>query len=65
MPSFEYQVKDRTGKDQKGVEEAPDVGTLVETLRAQGFIIVRINEIQEKKVFLQRAGEEKGEKRTR
>ncbi|HTL48748.1 MAG TPA: type II secretion system F family protein [Verrucomicrobiae bacterium] len=51
MPTFEYQVKDRTGKDQSGIQEAPDVGTLVGTLRSQGLIIVRVNEIQAKKVF--------------
>lgn len=51
MPAFEYLVKDRTGKDTKGVEEAPDVGTLVSTLRSQGFVIVKINEIQQRKVF--------------
>jgi len=51
MPAFEYMVKDKTGKDSKGVEEAPDVGTLVSTLRSQGYIIVKINEIQQRKVF--------------
>ena len=51
MATFEYQVKDKTGKDQSGVQDAPDVGTLVQTLRTQGFIIVRINEVQAKKVF--------------
>ncbi len=51
MPTFEYLVKDRTGKDRGGMEEAPDVGTLVTTLRSQGFIIVRVNEVKKSKVF--------------
>ncbi len=51
MPQFEYLVKDQEGRDQRGVEEAPDTGTLVQSLRKQGFLIVRINEIKEKKIF--------------
>ena len=46
MPAFEYQVKDKGGKDQNGVQEAPDVGTLVSTLRSQGYIIIRVNEVK-------------------
>ena len=46
MPAFEYQVKDKAGKDQIGVQEAADVNSLVTTLRSQGFIIIKINEIK-------------------
>ena len=48
MPAFEYQVKDRAGKDQIGVQEAADVGALVASLRSQGFIVIRINEVNKK-----------------
>lgn len=51
MPSFEYLVKDKTGKDRTGIEEAPDVSALVATLRTQGFIIVKVNEVKKGKVF--------------
>ena len=51
MASFEYQVKDKSGKDQIGVQEAPDVGTLVSSLRSQGFIIIRVTEIKKTKAF--------------
>lgn len=34
-----------------GVQEAPDVGTLVATLRSQGFFIIRIHEVKKSKVF--------------
>lgn len=51
MPSFEYQVKDQGGKDQNGVQEAPDVGTLVSSLRSQGFIIIRVSEVKRSKSF--------------
>lgn len=49
MATFEYKVKDRTGKDKTGIEEVPDVNTLIATLRAQGFIIVGITEAKGKK----------------
>lgn len=51
MPSFEYLVKDKTGKDRAGIEEAPDVTALISTLRSQGFIIVRVNEVKKSKVL--------------
>ncbi|MBI3317162.1 MAG: type II secretion system F family protein [Candidatus Omnitrophica bacterium] len=51
MPSFEYLVKDKGGKDQTGIQEAPDVGTLVNTLRSQGLMIIRINEVKKQKTF--------------
>lgn len=48
MPFFEYQVKDKAGKTQTGLQEAKDVGTLVQGLRADGFIIIRVNESKTK-----------------
>jgi type IV pilus assembly protein PilC len=51
MPAFEYQVKDKAGKDQVGVQEAPDVSTLVSSLRSQGFMIIRVNETKKAKTF--------------
>lgn len=51
MPAFEYQVKDKGGKDQTGVQEAADVSTLVSNLRGQGYLIIRVNEVKTEKVF--------------
>lgn len=51
MPQFEYFVKDKTGKDQSGVQEAPDAPALVQTLRSQGFFIIRIQEHKAQKMF--------------
>lgn len=51
MPSFECQIKDKAGKDQTAIQEAPDVTTLVNTLRSQGFMIIRINEVKKQKNF--------------
>lgn len=48
MPAFEYQVKDKSGKDQLGVQDAPDVSTLVTSLRSQGYLIIRVNEMKKK-----------------
>lgn len=59
MPVFEYQVKDKTGKDNSGVQEAPDVSTLVADLRSKGFIIVRVTKMEEKKVFSMKKGQTK------
>src|SRR5687768_2554193 len=44
MPSFEYQVKDKAGKNQGGIQEAPDVSTLIAQLRSQGYMIIKITE---------------------
>lgn len=64
MPVFEYQVKDRAGKTQNGMQESIDVGTLVQSLRTEGFIILRINEVKGKtrgvKVTLGGAQKRKG-----
>ena len=51
MPQFQYLVKDLKGNDQKGVEEASDAHALVDSLRKQGYLIIRINEVQRKKLF--------------
>lgn len=51
MPSFEYQVKSKDGKDQLGVQDAPDVSTLVGMLRAQGFMIIRVQEAKKGKLI--------------
>lgn len=51
MPQYEYLVKDNQGHDQTGVEEAPDADSLVQILRKQGYLIVRINEIKRQKLF--------------
>ncbi|MBI3314154.1 MAG: type II secretion system F family protein [Candidatus Omnitrophica bacterium] len=63
MPSFEYFVKDQTGKDQNGVQDAADVSTLVSTLRSQGLMIIRIQEVKTRHVFgLQKGPTKKGGK---
>ena len=46
MAAFEYLVKDKSGKDQAGVQESADVNTLVSSLRSQGFMIIRVNEVK-------------------
>ena len=46
MPSFEYLVKDKTGKDLKGILEAPDAQELVRQLKAQGYLVVRVEQIK-------------------
>jgi type IV pilus assembly protein PilC len=51
MPSFEYHVKDKDGKDHKGVQDASDVNTMVSTLRGQGMIIIRIAEVKASSSF--------------
>src|SRR4051812_6363561 len=51
MAAFEYVVKDKSGKDQTGIQESPDVSTLISTLRSQGFMIIRVNEVKKSKVL--------------
>ncbi len=46
MPSYEYQVKDKTGKDIQGVLEAEDTTELVRQLKSQGYLVVRIQEVK-------------------
>lgn len=51
MPTFEYQVKSKDGKDQIGLQEAADVATLVSNLRGQGFMVIKINEVKKGKIL--------------
>ncbi|OQA56183.1 MAG: Type II secretion system protein F [Candidatus Omnitrophica bacterium ADurb.Bin277] len=46
MPSFEYYVKDKTGNDIKGNDDAPDASELVRKLKAQGYMVIRIEEVK-------------------
>ena len=46
MPSFEFQVKDKTGKDIKGVQDAEDSAVLVKQLKSQGYLVVRVEEVK-------------------
>ncbi len=51
MPTYEYQVKDKAGKDQTGLQDSPDAAGLIASLRSQGFIIIRIQETKKTKLF--------------
>ncbi|OGX12986.1 MAG: hypothetical protein A2351_04025 [Omnitrophica bacterium RIFOXYB12_FULL_50_7] len=44
MPSFEYWVKDKAGKDLKGVQEAQDTQDLVRQMKAQDYLIIRVEQ---------------------
>jgi len=44
MPSFEYWVKDKSGKDLKGAQDAQDAQELVRQLKAQDYLIVRVEQ---------------------
>lgn len=46
MPTFEYLVKDKTGKDLKGVQDASDASDLVRQLKTQGYIVVRVEQVK-------------------
>jgi type IV pilus assembly protein PilC len=46
MPSFEYWVKDKTGKDLKGFQDAQDVQELVRQLKAQEYLVVRVEQVK-------------------
>ncbi len=48
MPKYEYLVKDREGKSITGTQEAGDVNTIIEALRQQGYMIIRVNEAKQK-----------------
>ena len=52
MPSFEYWVKDKTGKDLKGVQDAQDAQELVRQLKAQDYMIIRVEQAQKKSSML-------------
>jgi type IV pilus assembly protein PilC len=47
MPLFEYVVKDLSGEESAGVETAPTVDTMVETLHRRGLIVLSIEERSE------------------
>lgn len=51
MPKFEYEVKSKSGKNQAGVQEGPDMNAVVANLRSQGFMILRVNEVRSSKLF--------------
>lgn len=46
MPSFEYLVKDKTGKDLKGVQDAQDATELVRQLKTQGYLVIRVEQVK-------------------
>ncbi|MEI7751542.1 MAG: type II secretion system F family protein [Candidatus Omnitrophota bacterium] len=48
MPSFEYWVKDKTGKDLRGVQDAQDAQDLVRQLKTQDYMIIRVEQAQKK-----------------
>jgi len=48
MPSFEYCVKDKSGKDLKGVQDAKDAQELVRQLKTKGYLVVRVEEMKKK-----------------
>ncbi len=52
MPSFEYWVKDKTGKDMKGVQDAQDAQELVRQLKAQDYLVVRVEQVKKRSSFL-------------
>jgi len=48
MPKFSYVVKDKQGKDQKGMREAERVDDLIRWLRENEFFIIRVTELKPK-----------------
>jgi type IV pilus assembly protein PilC len=52
MLSFEYWVKDKTGKDLKGFQDAQDVQELVHQLKAQGYLVVRVEQAKKGSTIL-------------
>ncbi len=57
MPSFEYLVKDKSGKDFRGTQDAEDSQSLVRQLKTQGFLVVRVQEIRKSSLFsIQKGG---------
>ncbi len=47
MPTFEYLVKDRSGKSSQGVREIESQEALVTQLRSEGFFIISIHEAKQ------------------
>ncbi len=52
MPSFDYLVKDKTGKDLKGVQDAQDASELVRQLKSQGYLVIRVEQAKKKSSVL-------------
>lgn len=52
MPSFEYLVKDKTGKDLKGIQDAADAQELVRQLRTQGYLVIRVEQVKKRSSLL-------------
>lgn len=48
MPSFEYWVKDKTGKDLKGVQDAQDAQELVRQLKTQEYVVIRVEQAKKR-----------------
>ncbi len=48
MPTFEYVVKDKEGKNLTGTQEAADVNTIVGWLREKEYLIIRVTESKPK-----------------
>lgn len=46
MPQYEYLVRDKDGRSLTGRREAGDTNTIVSTLRQEGYLIIRVNEIK-------------------
>jgi type IV pilus assembly protein PilC len=46
MPQFEYVVKDETGRDLSGVQEAESVQALVTAFRSKRYTIVKVKEVR-------------------
>lgn len=44
MPTFDYQVKDSNGNNVNGQKEAPDLNTMVQELKSQGFLVLKVTE---------------------
>jgi type IV pilus assembly protein PilC len=52
MPTFEYWVKDKAGKDLKGFQDAQDVQELVRQLKAQDYLVVRVEQVKKGSAIL-------------
>lgn len=50
MPTFAYQVKNQQGKDLSGQREAVDVNVLIQELKDQGFLIIKVQETKSRTV---------------
>lgn len=59
MPLFEYQVRDKSGKDLTATKEAMDMNTLVSELKRQDYIVISIKETKGKHVRQQKRGRAK------